>query len=197
MKNAFVLAVLAVSFTTGCMDFRDFWSRGYEPEPYDPGYYYGDDYRDVVVSDGVVEGAMGDYDGFVAPAYEQTGYTTGTDANVTLHAGTGYWVMTGVTVTGGLDHPDLVPGTIHTFNDETRAAAYSSTYGETLSVDVLGCSGPTQGNYTYDSHANEVVVQVEDGLYENERVFYFTARFDNYGTVQTTTGSFTYDTVAR
>jgi hypothetical protein len=105
--------------------------------------------------------------------------------------------MTSLTIEGGLDHPDLVPGAHLVFNNAARYDTYyEPTTEPVLFVSVLGCSGPTQGNYTYDSTADETVVDVEAGLNPGDVNIFFTATYSSYsGTPQVVEGSFGYTTL--
>jgi hypothetical protein len=198
------IAVCIAMTATGCMrEFRS-WLRDDGSTDYtysDPSYSdpYYDPYTpetNIVVQDGILAGAMGDYSGFEAVAYEQTAYDYGYSANVRLDAGEGYWVMTSFNIEGGLNHPDLAPGAHLVFDNAARYDTYYEPSAEPeLFVSVVGCSGPSQGDYTYDDTATEVVVDVEQGLTENDRVILFTATYDHYGTPQVVEGSFGYTTL--
>jgi hypothetical protein len=60
-------------------------------------------------------------------------------------------------------------------------------------VSVRGCSGPAQGDYTYDSVATRTVLDVAQGPTEHDRVLSLTVYFTaDSGEQQTVTGSLAY-----
>ena len=63
-------------------------------------------------------------------------------------------------------------------------------------VELLGCVGPTPGNYDYDGYATDLTVTVSQGSTAEMRQVDFVATFqDDYGQ-QTVQGSFVVDTTA-
>jgi hypothetical protein len=138
---------------------------------------------DLDVRGGQLAGALGPIDGFSAEAYEQRGFHEEGWSEVTLHAGTGYWVMTALSVEGGLEHPSLAPGARLEFPRDAQPG---------LSVSVLGCSGPAREVFDYDEDAQRVQIEVQSGASPGERVLLFRAVFDNAGTSQVVEGSFSY-----
>lgn len=99
-----------------------------------------------------------------------------------------WWAMTSLTITGGLNHPSLQPGTRLRF---TNGGAPAESNG--LRVSVLGCSGPRRDNFTYDSTATNVEVEVEPGPTPDTRRLVFDAEFAGPSGPQTVRGSFVYD----
>lgn len=63
-------------------------------------------------------------------------------------------------------------------------------------VSVLGCSGPSDGNWDFDSSADEITVQVDPGPTTNTMRINVTARWDGYydEPSQTVEGSVVVDT---
>ncbi|MBI5512595.1 MAG: hypothetical protein HY909_02440 [Deltaproteobacteria bacterium] len=99
-----------------------------------------------------------------------------------------WWVMTRMTLTGGLSHPSLQPGATLTF---TRG---SPTAPGALGVNVLGCSGPRRNNYTFDRSADRVDMRVLPGSTPDAVRVEFTATW-NAATQppQVVRGVFEYD----
>lgn len=95
------------------------------------------------------------------------------------------WVMTQLTVYGGLLNPMFTPGMTATFNTQSNTG---------VGVQVLGCSGPQRGNYTFDHSATQVTVHVEAGPRDNSRRMTFDANFQGPTGPQVVHGSFVYDT---
>ncbi len=97
-----------------------------------------------------------------------------------------WWAMTRLTINGGLDHPDLHPGAQVVFDPQHPVSPGG------LDVMVVGCSGPRQGDYTYDAHATGVVLNVKPGSSPDTRAIAYTAYFDGPTGRQTVEGEFEY-----
>jgi hypothetical protein len=102
-------------------------------------------------------------------------------ANLEVHAekpdGTGV-AMVIIGVTGGLEHPELRSGAHFEFNQYE--------YPESgLHVNLIGCSGPVEGDWAFDQGADTVTLDVSEGDTASSRVLDFTATFlayDDWGT---------------
>jgi hypothetical protein len=175
-----------------CGDTYD--ESGTDFAEFDTEDYYTDD--PLVVSDATLAGDMGQVRGFsddepLHNAYGYQGYST-----VEIHArGTvGTEAAMGILeVSGGLDHPDLQPGAHFEFSmyDYT---SYGSL-DRPLAMDLVGCSGPTEGDWVFDSLADSLEVDVSEGSTEGNLAIDFTATFTAYDEtgatqVQTVVGGF-------
>jgi hypothetical protein len=170
----------------GCFQFVEEGSgssstRGTNSTP--TGYY------NMVGEAELLQGAMGNVPSFThaSPELRITGSTT--NATVRLDAvntSARWWVMTNLTVTGGLGHAALQPGAHLVF---TRT---SPTVGG-LRVRVLGCSGPSRGNFTYDRNADTVTIDVMPGSAPDTRRMVFKATYTNGAATQQVQGSFEYE----
>lgn len=146
----------------------------------------------VVGQGGAFVGSLGQFDDFVTGETEMriTTSRSGSTVNSSVRldavdAAERRWVMTQLTVSGGLLNPTFTPGMTATFSSASAAA---------VGVRVLGCSGPARGDYTYDHTADRVTVRVEEGPRENSRRMVFDATFSGPSGPQTLRGSFVYDT---
>ena len=124
----------------------------------------------------VTRGVLGgDYGDFEIPAESQadlSGFSDGywTEVNLVVDTPDGV-SMAIVEVWGGLDA--LESGTLRTY-DRFADGSDTGTY-----VSVIGCTGPELYNWTYDSPATEVEVQVSDDPADpSQRIYEFTARFE-------------------
>ena len=80
--------------------------------------------------------------------------------------------MTIVEIQGGLNHPDLQPGSTLSFDQSTYPSA------DDLQINVIGCAGPAPGQWDYDRPAEDVEVEVEqDPNDEDVLMLKYTARF--------------------
>lgn len=112
-------------------------------------------------------------------------------ASLEVHAaksdGTGA-AMAIVGITGGLDHADLQDGAHFEFNQYEYPDSG-------LHVNLIGCSGPVEGDWAFDQGADTVTLDVSEGDGGDTRVLDFTATFlayDDWGTgtvEQTVVGS--------
>lgn len=143
---------------------------------------------DLVVENGYQEGAMGEVTGHAGSTFVEQGYGYEGYTHVRLESqGRGWWVMSLIDVHGAtLD--DLVPGVVY------RSATSGTLDDDAIDVNVTGCSGPSQGNWTYDTQASRVELEVED-LGEGLRRVHFRTWYRNGSGEQLTSGSFDYRTV--
>lgn len=128
----------------------------------------------LVVEDAFVEGDLGSVEGVssearVASAYESYGYV-----NIELRAqGRGWAVMHML----DLETEQLQAGDV-----------YDSAAPGTPHVGVLGCSGPSDGQWDYDVSADRVVVEVFEGSEPDMLRVEYRAEYTSNG--QVATGSF-------
>ena len=119
-----------------------------------------------------LEGEMGDIAEFAGTAYQ----IEINGRNITIHTGemSGAehgWVMARLMFgNGDLLGDEWAPGTIHTIN---------SGRGDGQMRDVVGCSGPRHGNFTFDAHPPEVEIEVIATPGGGARNFEFTLEFAN------------------
>jgi hypothetical protein len=142
----------------------------------------------LVVENGFQNGAMGNVSSYSGEAFRQEGesWTGGTHVRLDS-AGSGWWVMSSLTVTGAtLD--DLVPGVTY------RSATSGVADDNGVQIDVVGCSGPTVGNWDYDSLAERAEIEVED-LGGGQRRVFWRAWFRYGSSLQLAEGQFDYRTV--
>lgn len=139
----------------------------------------------LTLSNGNQAGDMGDIRGFSGRVTRYDGYYDSYGANIRLDSeGDGWWTMSSPHISGDLAGPDFAPGTRRTYT--------SSTYDSSSNVSVTGCSGPTYGDYTYDSGATETSIEVED-LGGGARRLNFETIYTTYdGETQVTSGSVDY-----
>src|SRR5690349_5130185 len=135
-------------------------------------------------------GEMGAYD---AEATRLEGNHDSSSSYVQLDTvGPGYWVMTGFSFEQDID--SLTPGTTYYATSYYGSTVPPSTTPDAQPVmaDVRGCSGPRDGDYTYDDLAQDATFQVEvlpSGL---RRVHYTAVFVNDAGETQNTRGSFDY-----
>ncbi len=137
----------------------------------------------LVVSDGTQAGAMGDITDFTGVATRHDGNYYGSGASVRIDSeGAGWWVMSRLDFSGDLATDAFAPGTHRVYTN-----GISDDPADTTSVMVTGCSGPSYGDYTFDTQAGTVDLTVSANGASARRVDYVT----NYGG-QVTRGSFVY-----
>lgn len=145
-------------------------------------------YNDVGEAE-LLQGAMGNVTSFshTSPELRITGSRTSTTVRLDAsNAGGRWWVMTNLTVTGGLNHAALQPGAHLVFSRTTPAI-------NGLRVSALGCSGPMRPNYTYDRTADTVTVDVMPGSAPDTRRIVFKAVYTNGSATQQVQGAFEYE----
>jgi len=145
----FTLAA-AVMGMSGCLYDFDFGEDGWDEDP-----YYYDDYTELEASGGVLEGELGlvQVDGD-ARIYEASDWGYG--ASIELrNNGVGGTGMNRLDI-DGVDISELEAGTY----ESTGYTATSSTGDPNFSV--MGCSGPSDGNWDYDVSADHVSVVVTE-----------------------------------
>ncbi len=75
--------------------------------------------------------------------------------------------------------------------DQLRAGDVYDSDDRTSYVSVLGCSGPSDGQWTYDDFADRVVVEVEQGDEPTKLRVHYYAEYERYGErTQVVRGSF-------
>ena len=167
-----------------------------DDEPYSDPYTdpYSDPYADPY-SSGVLEvrnesltGTLGEVRGFEGNIWMESGYDYGGVASLQVDAKSteeDWAVMAALTIEGGLDHPDLVPGAVLTFRYDDYS--YYSDYGAEspqLHVSLLGCSGPADSYWEYDVTADEVTIEVQEGSTPESRRIAYTGTWSDGSTVQ-------------
>lgn len=182
--RAFGLAALASFALGGCL-----YSSSYASE----GAYSGSSYEDTPTVRGrgqLLQGDLGEYQGMQTAAPELVlRQRSATYATVRLDhddVRANAWMMTELTIEGGLSHPALRPGAHLTFDANHRSAEAPG-----LDVSVLGCSGPERDRFTYDRRADTTDVDVfagDDGKY----LLVFTGRFTHDGAQQVVRGAFQF-----
>lgn len=148
--------------------------------------YYSE--SDLVVENGLQEGEMGYIEGYSATTFLEQGYTSDNYTHVRLESeGDGWWVMSLINISG-VPLDSLEPGVVY-------ATATSGILEEgEPDISVTGCSGPSQGNYTYDTQASRTEMEVED-LGDGVRRVHFRTWYVFEGSgEQLTQGSFDYRT---
>lgn len=153
--------------------------------------YYAEDSVDVTNS--ALAGDMGSVRGFDDEEPMNRGYSYESWTTVEIHAkgqnGTEA-AMAIFQIDGGIDHPGLRPG--EHFEFSLSNFEYDTRFDQPLRMDVVGCSGPSEGDWLYDAMADDVVVDVSEGSTPGSIVIDFTTTFTDYGTgeQQTVVGSF-------
>jgi hypothetical protein len=145
-------------------------------------YYYMDTESTIDFDYNSLSGSLGSVSEFEGGIYQQTGYQYGEVASIQVdaqNADENWALMALLTVEGGIDHPDLVPGATFTFNYDDYYGSYDPADADRLYVSLLGCQGSEPGYWDYDRSANEVTLTVEQGVAPEERVFNYTATWDD------------------
>ncbi|MBI2895892.1 MAG: hypothetical protein HYY06_20210 [Deltaproteobacteria bacterium] len=179
----------------------DYWDESYDTESYadeemvEPEYdpYYSEQAIDI--TDSALAGDMGSVRGFDDEDPMHNGWAYEGWATVEIHAlgqNGSDAAMTIFEIDGGIDHPSLRPGAHFEFSWD--AYNYDNQLDRPLRMDVVGCSGPSEGDWVFDEMANEVEVDVSEGSTPGTVVIDFTATFSAYGPDdpdrQTVVGSF-------
>ncbi len=137
----------------------------------------------------MLQGSLGNIASFSAASPELRISASATSATVridALNASERWWAMNNLTISGGLNHAALRQGAHLTFSGSSASASG-------LRVSVLGCSGPSRNNYTYDHSAQTVTVDVLPGSDAAHNRMVFTAVFVNGPQTQQVQGSFEYE----
>lgn len=156
-----------------------------------PTYGYGGGLLDVQA--GHQTGAMGEILSYDGDATRMQGRRDSpTSSYVQLDSiGTGWWVMTGLNFNTDID--TMMPG--QTYYAEslygTPPPGGSTSGMSPVSVSVTGCSGPSDGNYTYDRQAVSATFQVEE-LPSGLRRVHYDCGFEVDAGMQHATGYFDY-----
>ena len=168
------------------------WDTGALDEP--PASPYDYDYQTDTynLSEGALSGGLGpvafDTDVVKLGSWSDHDYTEVTTV-VDNDQAIGGAAMSILLFYGGLDHEALVPGATLSFENSMPTDPESD-----LSIDVIGCSGPRDGEWDYyDTPADDVQVEVEEGDDPGTVVLKYRASFEDYtGVRSNVTGSFTY-----
>jgi hypothetical protein len=162
------LVMICTVLTLGSMLGGCRWLRAWSD--YDsPGYAASN----LSVENGHQSGAMGEVAGYEGAAFQHEGYAYDGYAHIRIDSqGRGWWVMTAIDISG-VDLEALEPGVVYA---TPTAGVIEEGHPQ---VDVLGCSGPTVGNWTYDRHAERTEIQVQD-LSNGARRVSFRAWFTSY-----------------
>lgn len=137
---------------------------------------FGSSREALAVDDAYVEGDLGDVNGVSAEARVVSAYESFGHVDVELRAqGRGWAVMHML----DLETDQLRAGDVYDSDDRTSY------------VSVLGCSGPSDGQWTYDDFADRVVVEVEQGDEPTKLRVHYYAEYERYGErTQVVRGSF-------
>ncbi len=182
------LATLAVPMFSGCFFFDDWYDPDpYPYDPYEPPNEIPPPYNDgtLIVDASAQFGAMGDVRGYEADAVASYASYSGTYSSVRLDSLTdNYWVMSSLS----FENLDLVNAPAGTYRSDPTG--YYG--GGTVYISMTGCSGPSYGNYTFDSTSQEVEVTIEDNA-DGSRSLAYRAIFQDYaGGSQVAEGSLVY-----
>lgn len=155
------------------------------PPPTDP---YSDPYTEGAIDfrAETLSGDLGAVRGFEGNIWQESGYEYGDVASIQVDSRNrdeGWAVMAALTVEGGLDHPDLVPGAVFTFRGDDYGYGYDA---ERLYVSLLGCSGPADAYWEFDQTADEVTLQVQEGSTPDHRRIAYTGTWSDGSTVSGT-----------
>ena len=147
-----VLMLVVGLVSTGCAGFRSAYDV--DPDEVDPSI--GVATGNLEVSNAAQTGAMGEVESYGAPTFLADGSSFDGFTTVRLESrGAGWWVMSLIDIRGAT-LGDLQPGV-------TYATATSGVLEDGQpEVSVIGCSGPSQGNYTFDTGAERSELTVED-----------------------------------
>ena len=161
--------------------YDDSWDTSdpvYDEEVFnDPSYYESS----VDIRSSSLAGDMGEVRNFWDDDPMHLGYDYGSYASIEIHAQTpgGSAAMAILQVEGGLQHQDLVPGAHLEFTGYSYQGTANGLY-----MSVIGCSGPSEGNWYFDQSADDLVVDVS-ATPEGTTVLDFQAEFSG----QTVVGS--------
>lgn len=155
-----------------------------EPSPA-PSRDYTDPYTEGAIDFRAesLSGDLGAVRGFEGNIWQESGYEYGDVASIQVDSRNrdeGWAVMAALTVEGGLDHADLVPGAVFTFRSDDFDYGYG---GERLYVSLLGCSGPADGYWEFDQTADEVTIEVQEGSTPEHRRIAYTGTWSDGSTV--------------
>lgn len=143
---------------------------------------------DLHIEQGHQRGAMGDIEAYSASTFQEQGYVADGYAHVRLDSqGPSWWVMSSIDI-AGVDLDELEPDVVYA----TATRGTTSEEGQPT-ITVVGCSGPSYGNYTYDATASRAEIEVQD-LGDGARRVFFRAWFSRRdgSAAQLTEGSFDY-----
>lgn len=162
-----------------------------------PPNLYGDSSLEIRNSE--LSGDLGRVRQFQGGVWLEQGYQYGDQANVDVHARdvrSDWAVMNLVTIYGGLDNAALTPGATFEFGgaDDYYYGGSTSMY-----ITVLGCAGPSNESWDFDSSADQVSVEVQEGSEPGARILAYAATWSDATDYsgrslgqQTVRGSFEY-----
>lgn len=135
------------------------------------------------LTDGQLSGRVGEIANLEAQEPLLRGYeVVGQMASVELHVlSASGAAMAGIVIAPGVDAAALVPGA--RFHDDVDSWAAGTP--EDPAFDVIGCAGPSEGDWAYDEGADDVDVAVSDDDADGRLELTFTATF---AADRTTTG---------
>jgi hypothetical protein len=176
-------------------DDSEDWEAEADPDTdYDPYTYE----QPVTITDSALAGDMGPVRGFDDEDPMHNGWAYDGWATVEIHAlgqNGSEAAMTIFEIEGGIDHPGLRPGAHYEFS--WGDYNYDTQFDRPLRMDVIGCSGPNEGDWVYDQMADDVAVDVSEGSTPGTVVVDFSATFTVYDMdeteQQTVVGSFETD----
>lgn len=167
-----VLGLLTVPFSLACAGPAPLSGRGSSSAAL----------GELLVTNPALSGSMGEISGFTGGSSTVMGNFDASSAWVRIDAdGPSWWAMTALTLDGDLMGPDYAPGTHRQY-----ISGIVSDDPSAPSADVMGCSGPAHGDYTYDSHSQNVEIWVTGTT--AQRHLRYQVTFDG----QVTEGSFDY-----
>lgn len=141
-------------------------------------------------------GDMGDIRTFDADALRLQGTRDAYSSYVQLDSlGTGWWVMTGFSFDVDID--TLQAGHTYyasSYYGDVSTPPSGTPAAEPVSVEVRGCSGPHDGDYTYDDLATQTTFSVEQLPDGPRRVHYDCTFVSDAGVTQHATGYFDFTT---
>jgi hypothetical protein len=141
---------------------------------------YDDSYDDtsyattaIDVRNASLSGDMGDVRDFADDDATHAAYDYGTESSIEIHARAtdGSAAMAILEIQGGVGNADIAPGAHYQF------ANYESTPNG-LYMSVIGCSGPSEGEWYFDEQASDMSVDVS-ATPEGTTVIDFSARFSS------------------
>ena len=170
----FAPLALALAGRPGCFYDLGSWDTGGD----DTAIGFDGAYNELEATDATMNGEVGGVE-LSGESRIQSAYGWSDYVYIDLRAnGRRGAAMNAITIEGGLEALE-VGEELHFDGDDRYGSA--STY-----VSVLGCAGPSDGNWDFDRSADQVTVQVEPGPTEDTVQLQYTAywgRASNTGTV--------------
>jgi len=172
MTKTLTILATAGLLLGGCyFDFDGHGSWSEEPAPYGGSSAgYG---TPLTIEGADLRGSMGTVDSTGGGVWLQEGYFDGYMSQIEVQSQGSGWAMMGMVTVEG-DVANMEPGTVVTSSPDYYASGQH--------VDVLGCSGPSQGEWYFDRPADEVTIAVGEGSTPDSRRCDVTATFAADGT---------------